>query len=222
MANIAYVTFSIKSSSPKALVKALAERGHIKGNVAEVLENGEGEADFELERACTGYSLDGCITIDGEELFLSGGMKWEGWFSTVDIGILKKVCEEEDIELKEVSCYWYDETLTKMGAQAWPVPEWIMQDEDAHAYKDGFAYAYPDEDYDDSVQMPDEETLEQTFSTEEEFCENVAVKILEALKTGENPFSEDMQQYLPHCILYDYAIDAEHRAIEFTFDWDWT
>lgn len=225
MANIAYVQFSIKSSDPEKLLKALIDKGHVDGDIDGLLEYCEGEADFELEQAYTGYSSCGYISAGGieGEIRLSGGMRWEGWFSSDDIAILKQICQENDIELKEVTSYWYDETLVNMGAQTWPVPDWIMNDEKTHAYKDGFAFAYPDEDYEDRVVIPDEETLEEEFGSADEFGETATRLMLEALKTGENPgFDEKWQKCFPHCILYDFAIDAEHRASEFSFEWDWT
>ena len=222
MANIAYVHFNIKSSDSEKLLRGLIDQGHIEGDTDELLENGEGEADIALNDFWTGYSDSGYIFYDKEEIMLSGQMKWEGWFSTDDIAILKEICQENDIELKEVTSYWYDETCVNMGAQTWPVPEWIMNDEKAHAYKDGFAYAYPDNDYEDKVVIPEQDILDEKFGSVDEFCDTATKLMLEALKTGENPFDEDFKKYFPHCILYDYAIDAEHRASEYTFDWDWT
>jgi len=226
MANIADLTLYIKTSDPQKLAEALVKSGHIEGDTSELLEDGEGECDLTLDRICTGYSIGSNVSIghqNEDEIIVTGGVKWEGWFSSDDIAILKKLCEEAGIELKQVSCRWYDETFKNMGAQVWPLPDWIMKEED-DAYKDGFAYAYPDEDFEDSVNIPDDNefTLNGMEVDVYEFAESSTERLLNALLTGENTFTEEMHGFFPHCILFDYATSDDDRSAENHFSWDWT
>lgn len=218
MANIAYVTFTVECSDAERLIKALIEKELIQdidGNI----EGGEFAGCLILDTFTTGYNCICNISYSCEEIVFEGGAKSEGWFSSDDLDMLKEVCAANDIELSRVESKWHDEFMEYFGVQAWPIPKWII-DKDPNAYADGFAYAHPNEDYEDSIAFNEDDDEDyDRYVFAEEFCQ----MLLEAMMTGKDPgFDEKWKKWVPHCIVYDYSYKEDDLNCNETFEWDWT
>ncbi len=186
MADVAYCTFRIECSDGKKLVQALIENNNINGDIDDIDEGGADNVSLELEDIYTGYGTDSMSSWGDDYVEFIGGCREEAYFSDDDLSILKDVCAENGIELTKVSSRWYDEFSTKMGAQVWPVPDWLMEYR-KEAYKDGFAYAYTDESEDAIIANEDEEEIEGVVFDP---CSDGILMLLDALETGENVFQK--------------------------------
>ena len=91
-----------------------------------------------------------------------------------------------------------------------------MKHEWPNAYDDGIVHAYMLTIIKNDEYFVDDEEYDIGY-----FMDVSADKLLKALQTGENQFSEEWQELFPDCFNIDVPISADEYEEGEMFEWDW-